>query len=58
MPGSAGKQTEPAEGTTAGPGAPGTPGEDLTPHNLDSDAPSIAPATEAPADTTDGETSA
>ena len=49
LPGSAGAQTEPAEGQSAGPGEPGTPGEDLTPHNIDSDVPSVAPATEAPA---------
>jgi large subunit ribosomal protein L4 len=53
LPGSAGAQTEPAAAPPAGeasaaPGEPGTPGEDLTPHNLDSDAPSIAPATESP----------
>ena len=44
VPGSAGAQSEPAEGTSAGPGEPGTPGEDLTPHNLDSDVPSVATA--------------
>ena len=30
------------------PGEPGTPGEDLTPHEIDSDVPSVAPATDAP----------
>ena len=54
LPGTAGSATEPAEGTSAGPGEPGTPGEDLTPHHLDSDVPSIATATDAP----DEETSA
>ena len=49
LPGSAGPQTEPVEGQSAAPGEPGTPGEDLTPKNLDSDVPSVAPATEAPA---------
>jgi len=49
LPGSAGAQTEAAEGTSAGPGEPGTPGEDLTPHHIDSDAPSVVTATEAPA---------
>jgi large subunit ribosomal protein L4 len=48
LPGSAGALSEPAEGTSAAPGEPGTPGEDLTPHNLDSDVPSIATATDAP----------
>ncbi len=47
LPGSAGAQTEPAEGTSAAPGEPGTPGEDLTPHHIDSDAPSVATATSA-----------
>jgi large subunit ribosomal protein L4 len=50
LPGSAGMRTEPAEGTSAAPGEPGTPGEDLTPHHIDSDAPSIVTSTEAPAD--------
>jgi large subunit ribosomal protein L4 len=49
LPGSAGTSTETAEGTSAAPGEPGTPGEDLTPHAIDSDAPSVAPAVEAPA---------
>jgi large subunit ribosomal protein L4 len=52
LPGSADATSETAEGTSAGPGAPGTPGEDLTPHEMDSDAPSIAPAVEAPQDST------
>jgi large subunit ribosomal protein L4 len=50
LPGSAGAQIEPAEGTSAAPGEPGTPGEDLTPHEIDSDVPSVVTATEAPAD--------
>jgi len=50
LPGTAGAQAEPAEGTSAAPGEPGTPGEDLTPKNLDSDVPSVVTATEAPAD--------
>jgi large subunit ribosomal protein L4 len=58
LPGSAGATGEPAEGTSAGPGEPGTPGEDLTPHTLDSNVPSIATATDAPATATDEETSA
>jgi large subunit ribosomal protein L4 len=49
LPGSAGAAVEPADGTTAGPGTPGTPGEDLTPHHLDSDGPSVVTAVEAPA---------
>jgi len=48
LPGSAGAQTEPVEGSTAAPGEPATPGEDLTPKHLDSDAPSVVPASEAP----------
>jgi large subunit ribosomal protein L4 len=56
LPGSAGGTSEPAEGTTAGPGDPATPGEDLTPHAIDSDVPSIATATAEP--TTEGEPSA
>ncbi len=48
LPGSAGSTSEPAEGTSAGPGEPGTPGEDLTPHELDSDVPSVVTASEAP----------
>jgi large subunit ribosomal protein L4 len=48
LPGSAGATTEPAEGTSAAPGEPGTPGEDLTPHHVDSDAPSVVTATEVP----------
>ena len=44
-PGSATDEaTAPAAGTTAAPGSPGTPGEDLTPHHLDSDAPSVVTA--------------
>ena len=39
---------EPAEGTSVAPGEPGTPGEDLTPHHLDSSAPSVTTATAAP----------
>jgi len=50
LPGSATGSSETAEGTTAGPGEPGTPGEDLTPHNLDSDVPSVAPSLEEPQD--------
>ncbi len=46
LPGSAGTRTEAVEGTSPAPGEPGTPGEDLTPHALDSDVPSIAPATD------------
>ena len=46
LPGSAGTRTEPVEATSEQPGEPGTPGEDLTPHQLDSDVPSVAPATE------------
>jgi large subunit ribosomal protein L4 len=53
MPGSAGTRSEPAEGSTAAPGDPGTPGEDLTPHNLDSDVPSVATASSAPGDAPD-----
>jgi large subunit ribosomal protein L4 len=58
LPGSAGAQgepavTPPAGDTSAAPGEPGTPGEDLTPHNLDSDVPSVVTATEAPAEEAD-----
>jgi large subunit ribosomal protein L4 len=45
LPGSAGAQTEPVEGTSTAPGEPGTPGQDLTPEHLDSDAPSVVTAT-------------
>jgi large subunit ribosomal protein L4 len=55
LPGSSSGATEVVDGQSAGPGAPGTPGEDLTPHEIDSDVPSIAPALEAePADTEEG----
>ncbi len=57
LPGTAGSAVEPAEGTSAGPGEPGTPGEDLSPHELDSDVPSIATATASP-DTDENEGSA
>jgi large subunit ribosomal protein L4 len=39
----------PAKAAPAGPGEPGTPGEDLTPHEIDSEVPSVARAVEAPA---------
>ena len=48
LPGSSTGAGEPAEGTTAAPGEPGTPGEDLSPHEIDSDIPSISTATDAP----------
>ena len=48
LPGSAGSLTEPAEGSTSAPGEPGTPGEDLTPHILDSDVPSMVTASDEP----------
>jgi large subunit ribosomal protein L4 len=50
LPGAAGSTSEPAEGTSAAPGEPGTPGEDLTPHVLDSDVPSVATPTASPDD--------
>jgi large subunit ribosomal protein L4 len=53
LPGSAGVQVEPAEGTSSAPGEPGTPGEDLSPHNLDSDVPSVVTASSAPGDVSD-----
>ncbi|MDT7547982.1 MAG: large subunit ribosomal protein [Actinomycetota bacterium] len=49
LPGSSSGATEVVDGQSAGPGEPGTPGEDLTPHEIDSDVPSVAPAVEAPA---------
>ncbi len=48
LPGSAGALAEPAEGSTSAPGEPGTPGEDLTPHILDSNVPSIVTASDEP----------
>jgi len=48
LPGSATGAGEVVEGGSAGPGEPGTPGEDLTPHVIDSNVPSVAPAVEAP----------
>ena len=48
LPGSATGAGEVVEGGSAGPGEPGTPGEDLTPHLIDSNVPSVAPAVEAP----------
>ena len=49
LPGSSTGTTEVVEGQSAGPGAPGTPGEDLTPHEIDSNVPSVVPVVEAPA---------
>jgi large subunit ribosomal protein L4 len=49
LPGSSTGATEVVDGQSADPGEPGTPGEDLTPHEIDSDVPSVAPAVEAPA---------
>ena len=49
LPGSSSGATEVVDGQSAGPGEPGSPGEDLTPHEIDSDVPSVAPAVEAPA---------
>jgi large subunit ribosomal protein L4 len=53
-----GTGSAPAEQVAAdspAPGEPGTPGEDLTPHNIDSDVPSVAPATEPTAAAADSE---
>ncbi len=55
LPGSSGGSAEETAGPVAGAAAGdvdsgGTPGEDLTPHQLDSDVPSIAPAAPATAD--------
>jgi large subunit ribosomal protein L4 len=58
LPGSAAGTTEVVEGQSAAPGEPGTPGEDLTPHELDSNVPSVAPATAESAESTTEEGSA
>jgi len=58
LPGSSTGATEVVEGQSAAPGEPGTPGEDLTPHEIDSNVPSVAPAVEAPEATADEEGSA
>jgi large subunit ribosomal protein L4 len=50
LPGSASASTETVAAASSAPGEPGTPGEDLTPHNIDSDVPSVAPATEPTAE--------
>jgi hypothetical protein len=58
LPGSSTGTTEAVEGQSAAPGEPGTPGEDLTPHELDSNVPSVAPATAESAESTTEEGSA
>jgi large subunit ribosomal protein L4 len=47
LPGTASAPTQPVAATSEAPGEPGTPGEDLTPDNLESDVPSVTPATDA-----------
>jgi large subunit ribosomal protein L4 len=52
LPGTAAAATEPVEAKSDAPGEPGTPGEDLTPHEIESDVPSVAPATAETAEPT------
>jgi large subunit ribosomal protein L4 len=55
LPGSATGTTPDVAGAASGPvDSGGTPGEDLSPHQIDSDVPSIAPATSPGAPETDG----
>ena len=53
LPGSSTGTAEPVAAKSAAPGEPGTPGEDLTPHELESNVPSVAPALE-PTDSEEG----
>jgi len=55
LPGTAAAPTEPVEAKSEAPGEPATPGEDLTPHHIESDAPSVAPAAETTTEATSSE---